>query len=114
MYGFVMHLAYGSTPILQSKKECIMASCCILHKHAVGGYVHFTVAIFSSYSSQIEFYFGDANLPKDKFLQQKISENPDGCKHVASFPARASHCPLAVCKNRGRKPGLFYHMNDVK
>ena len=32
--------------------------------------------------AQIEFYFGDANLPKDKFLQQKISEHPDGCKFV--------------------------------
>ena len=31
---------------------------------------------------QIEFYFGDANLPKDKFLQQKISEHSDGCKYV--------------------------------
>jgi hypothetical protein len=29
---------------------------------------------------QIEFYFGDANLPKDKFLQQKIKEHSDGCK----------------------------------
>ena len=64
--------------------------------------------------TQIEFYFGDANLPKDKFLQQKISENPDGCKHVASFPARPSHRPLAVCKNRVGKPGSFHHMNDVK
>ena len=28
---------------------------------------------------QIEFYFGDANLPKDKFLQGKIKESSDGC-----------------------------------
>ena len=94
-----------------------MASCCTLHKHSVG-VMCTSVAISSSSSltllTQIEFYFGDANLPKDKFLQQKISENPDGCKHVASFPARPSHCPLAVCKNRVGKPGSFFHMNDVK
>ena len=29
---------------------------------------------------------------------------------------RPSHCPsllLAVCKNRGGRPGPFYHMNDI-
>lgn len=31
--------------------------------------------------SQIDFYFGDANLPKDKFLQQKIKEHPEGCEY---------------------------------
>ena len=30
------------------------------------------------YRTQIEFYFGDANLPRDKFLQQKMKEN-NGC-----------------------------------
>lgn len=29
---------------------------------------------------QIEFYFGNANLQKDRFLQQKMKEHPDGCK----------------------------------
>ena len=27
---------------------------------------------------QIEFYFGDSNLQKDRFMSQKIAENPDG------------------------------------
>lgn len=27
---------------------------------------------------QIEFYFGDSNLHKDRFMSQKIAENPDG------------------------------------
>ena len=27
---------------------------------------------------QINFYFGNSNLPKDKFLQKKVAENPDG------------------------------------
>ena len=31
---------------------------------------------------QVEFYFGDANLPKDKFLQQKMLEDPDGCEYM--------------------------------
>lgn len=26
---------------------------------------------------QIEFYFGDSNLQKDRFMSQKIAENPD-------------------------------------
>ena len=28
----------------------------------------------------MQFYFGDRNLAKDKFLQGKIKENDDGCK----------------------------------
>jgi hypothetical protein len=31
--------------------------------------------------SQLEFYFGDSNLSKDRFLRQKIEESKDGCKH---------------------------------
>lgn len=28
---------------------------------------------------QVEFYFGDANLPRDKFLLEKAGENGQGC-----------------------------------
>lgn len=31
---------------------------------------------------QIEFYFSDSNLQKDRFLKQAISKNPDGCKSI--------------------------------
>ena len=30
---------------------------------------------------QIEFYFGDANLQRDRFLGEKIKEHPDGCMY---------------------------------
>lgn len=33
------------------------------------------------YPLQLEFYFGEANLPKDKFLREQIEEN-DGCTLV--------------------------------
>jgi lupus La protein len=29
---------------------------------------------------QVEFYFSDSNLPKDKFLKEKIASSVDGCK----------------------------------
>ena len=81
-----------------------MASCCTLHKHSVG--VMCTSVAISSSSltllTQIEFYFGDANLPKDKFLQQKISENPDGCKHVASSQLGLPTVHLQYAKQRGK------------
>ena len=35
--------------------------------------------------TQIEFYFGDANLRNDKFLQQKISEHEEGCEWSTSY-----------------------------
>ena len=37
---------------------------------------------------QVEFYFGDANFLKDKYLQKKCSENPEryiSIKEVMSF-----------------------------
>lgn len=32
-------------------------------------------ALLAKILKQVEFYFGDANLPRDKFLQEKIKEN---------------------------------------
>ena len=29
--------------------------------------------------SELQFYFGDRNLPKDKFLQQAVADDEDGC-----------------------------------
>ena len=49
--------------------HCYVLTVCITMYH----FVNSTVVL------QIEFYFGDANLPKDKFLQGKIKENSDGC-----------------------------------
>ena len=31
---------------------------------------------------QIEFYFSDANLSKDRFLKQEINSSEDGCRFV--------------------------------
>jgi lupus La protein len=28
---------------------------------------------------QVEFYFGDSNIHKDRFMKQKIQEDPEGC-----------------------------------
>ena len=30
---------------------------------------------------QVEFYFSDSNLPKDKFLRNLVANNPEGCKY---------------------------------
>lgn len=29
---------------------------------------------------QVEFYFSDSNLPKDKFLKSQVENHPDGCE----------------------------------
>ncbi|KFM57228.1 hypothetical protein X975_10240, partial [Stegodyphus mimosarum] len=34
--------------------------------------------LFLKIKSQMEFYFSDSNLSKDKFLQDHISQNSDG------------------------------------
>jgi hypothetical protein len=33
--------------------------------------------------AQIEFYFSDSNLPKDKFLRQQVEAHPEGCKWLS-------------------------------
>ena len=32
---------------------------------------------------QVEFYFSDANFPRDKFLISESAKDPDGCTPVA-------------------------------
>ena len=36
----------------------------------------------SLHSKQIEFYFGDANLQKDRFMKQEIGKHPEGCEYT--------------------------------
>ena len=32
--------------------------------------------------TQVEYYFGDKNLPNDRFLNEVRSKNPRGCKFI--------------------------------
>lgn len=34
---------------------------------------------------QVEFWFGDVNLHKDRFLKKLIDESDDGCKAVSIY-----------------------------
>jgi hypothetical protein len=52
---------------------------------------------------QVEFYFSDANFRRDKFLQAKAAEDPEGCEcfHrgndvLASPPCSFQSC-LSLC-----------------
>lgn len=42
---------------------------------------------------QVEFWFGDVNLHKDRFLRKLIDESDDGCKSIV-YP---SYTSLLVC-----------------
>jgi len=33
-------------------------------------------------TSQMEFYFSDANLHKDRFLKQQLQQSADGCEII--------------------------------
>ena len=44
---------------------------------------------------QVEFYFSDSNLPKDKFLKEKIAADPHGCEGDLD----ASLMPIESCVN---------------
>ncbi|XP_057959741.1 la protein 1 [Malania oleifera] len=50
---------------------------------------------------QVEFYFGDSNLPRDNFLKKSISESEDGMVSLAlicSFSRMKSHLNLGEVK----------------
>lgn len=34
---------------------------------------------------QVEFYFSDSNLPRDKFLRSLVANHPEGCMFVLNF-----------------------------
>lgn len=36
--------------------------------------------LYKQIREQMEFYFSDSNLSKDRFLKQEISKSEDGCK----------------------------------
>ena len=37
----------------------------------------------STVATQVEFYFSDSNLPRDKFLNEKVAADPDGFVDIA-------------------------------
>ena len=41
-----------------------------------------TTSKLASIRKQVEFYFGDSNLDKDRFLRQKIEEDSLGCMYA--------------------------------
>lgn len=54
---------------------------------------------------QVEYYFSDSNIPRDKFLRSKIEESEEGCESLLFFlfpflsflsvfsPGLAPRCP---------------------
>ena len=38
--------------------------------------------VLADIAKQVDFWFGDANLHKDKFLREQIEKSRDGCKFV--------------------------------
>lgn len=38
--------------------------------------------VLSDIAKQVDFWFGDVNLHKDRFLREQIEKSRDGCKSV--------------------------------
>lgn len=38
--------------------------------------------VLADIAKQVDFWFGDANLHKDRFLREQIEKSRDGCKSV--------------------------------
>lgn len=46
-------------------------------------------------ASQVEFYFSDSNLPRDKFMSEKVAENAEGCECAQGEGTRHARKPHA-------------------
>lgn len=40
--------------------------------------------VLADIAKQVDFWFGDANLHKDRFLREQIEKSRDGCKFASS------------------------------
>lgn len=60
--------------------------------------------LLAEVKKQVEFWFGDVNLHKDRFLRSVMEEAEDGCERgVAGVPLRPRRPPDALCaRRRGR------------
>lgn len=38
------------------------------------------LGLFCMCVRQVEFYFSDSNIPKDKFLLDQVNKHPEGCE----------------------------------
>uniref|UniRef100_A0A8C0I0D5 HTH La-type RNA-binding domain-containing protein n=1 Tax=Balaenoptera musculus TaxID=9771 RepID=A0A8C0I0D5_BALMU len=41
--------------------------------------------VLADIAKQVDFWFGDANLHKDRFLREQIEKSRDGCKFASPF-----------------------------
>lgn len=45
--------------------------------------------VLSDIAKQVDFWFGDVNLHKDRFLREQIEKSRDGCKFLLSLQSYA-------------------------
>jgi La-related protein 7 len=41
--------------------------------------------VLADIAKQVDFWFGDANLHKDRFLREQIEKSRDGCKFTSIY-----------------------------
>lgn len=62
--------------------------------------------LFKNIREQMEFYFSDANLRKDRFMTELVQENDEGCKYrlgTSRFRCNVKFAALASSHFRGLK-----------
>ena len=46
---------------------------------------HVNKLLYKKLREQMEFYFSDSNLSKDRFINQEISKSEDGCEFLQNI-----------------------------
>jgi len=77
------------------QQECMCCCVCALIEICKPGFRNLTMNlalcshVIGACQPQVEFYFSDSNLPKDKFLRGQVEAHPEGCEDKM-FAARFS------------------------
>lgn len=56
--------------------------------------------VLADITKQVDFWFGDANLHKDRFLREQIEKSRDGCKFAPISSCTAFEVPACDCIHR--------------
>lgn len=48
--------------------------------------------VLADIAKQVDFWFGDANLHKDRFLREQIEKSRDGCKFASAYTEPFPSC----------------------
>lgn len=102
--------APAAAPLDEGKAKKVLRQVCDPRLVAPDAQLFFAILLKSTYLirlPQVEFYFSDSNLPRDKFLRETVEQSDDGCNaqpprlpavRFVCFRGRAAEFSVVLCQ----------------